>query len=168
MIQGLLPTGDFTQDELETRLLDGRYCEIRMLFYVGKDLVRWLEQCQEHADRYSQLQNRHFTRQSFISYLIFKTPVTVQAKLRKWGVADYRSIFSRALALNLLFATVPERGTLSDEFIKNYYKYTDIMFKTNLQVSAEEVDGSDFDFELFASGEYARMLEQEWGQASGE
>ncbi len=51
MLQGLLPTGDFSQDELERRLLDGRFCEIKMLFYVGKDVNRWIEQCQEMVDR---------------------------------------------------------------------------------------------------------------------
>ena len=166
MLQGLLPSGDFTLDQLESRLLDGRYCEIRMLFYVGKDLVRWLEQCLEHAGRHPDLQSKHYTYQNFVSYLILKTPVSVQNKLRKWGVADYRSIFSRALALHLLFANVPDRQTLSDEFIRNYYRYTDTIFTANLQGPVWEVDGAGFDFELFASGEYSRMLEREWSQES--
>ena len=48
MLQGLLPSGERSTEELDRALIDGRYCEIRMLFYVGKDLVRWIEQCMEH------------------------------------------------------------------------------------------------------------------------
>ena len=40
MLQGLLPSSGQSQDELDRALLDGRFCEIRMLFYVGKDLTR--------------------------------------------------------------------------------------------------------------------------------
>ncbi len=56
MEQGLLPTGALSEDEIHTRLVDGRYTEIRMLFYVGKDLQRWLEQCVETAQRDPLLQ----------------------------------------------------------------------------------------------------------------
>jgi hypothetical protein len=164
MLQGLLPTGEFTAEQLEQRLLEGRYCEIRMLFYVGKDLNRWIEQCLEFTDHHADLQDRGYTAKSFASFLIYRTPAAVQAKLRKWGVADYRSIFSRALALNTLFANVPERHTLSDEFVRNYYLYTDNIFKLNLQPQFQEVNGADLIFDLYASGEYSRMLEQEWGQ----
>ncbi|MEP6962079.1 MAG: hypothetical protein ABI995_08370, partial [Acidobacteriota bacterium] len=45
MLQGLLPAGERDNLDLENALLDGRYQEIRMLFYVGRDLVRWLQQC---------------------------------------------------------------------------------------------------------------------------
>jgi hypothetical protein len=31
MLQGLLPTGERSAEELDRALLDGRYCEIRML-----------------------------------------------------------------------------------------------------------------------------------------
>ena len=42
MIQGLLPAGEHRMEDIERTLLDGRFCEIRMLFYVGKDLLRWM------------------------------------------------------------------------------------------------------------------------------
>ena len=51
MLQGLLPNGDRSSDDLDKSLLEGRYCEIRMLYYVGKDLVRWIEQSLEHLER---------------------------------------------------------------------------------------------------------------------
>ena len=31
MLQGLLPSGHLTKDELDERLLAGRYCEVRMV-----------------------------------------------------------------------------------------------------------------------------------------
>lgn len=61
MLQGLLPSEERTQEELDRALLEGRYCEIRRLFYVGKDLVRWIEQCLEHVARQPDLLNSdHF------------------------------------------------------------------------------------------------------------
>jgi hypothetical protein len=163
MLQGLLPTGDLTAEQLEARLLEGRYCEIRMLFYVGKDLVRWVEQCLELLERHPEAQDHGYTFQSFVSYLISQTPAAVQAKLRKWGVADYRSIFSRAIALNAVFASVPDRRTLTDDFVRNYYRYTDNTFRMLVDGTSPEVDSTAFEFELYASGEYSRLLEREWG-----
>jgi hypothetical protein len=168
MLQGLLPTGDYSAEQLEERLLDGRYCEIRMLFYVGRDLVRWVEQSLEYIGSHDELQRRGYTFASLVSYLIRRTPALVQAKLRKWGVADYRSIFSRAIALNQIFAELPDRATLSNEFVRNYYRYTDMIFGAVLKGDIREVDCRDIDFELYASGEYSRMLEREWGQISTE
>ncbi len=167
MLQGLLPSGDLTAEQLEQRLLDGRYCEIRMLFYVGKDLLRWTEQCAEHIERHPQLEGCGYTSQSFISLLISKTPAKIQAKLRRWGVADYRSIFSRAIALNTIFADVPSRRILSDQFVRDYYKYADQIFNFMMQGSRTELDES-FDFELYASGEYSRILEREWNSSTPE
>ena len=66
--------------------------------------------------------------QSFAAYLVNHTPAAVQAKLRKWGVADYQSIFMRALGLNALLAAAPERHSLADEFVRNYYRYADQLF----------------------------------------
>src|SRR5271170_2794400 len=58
MLQGLLPSGERSNEELDRALIDGRYCEIRMLFYVGKDLVRWIEQCLEHTRGFPELRDR--------------------------------------------------------------------------------------------------------------
>src|SRR6201986_3961678 len=49
VLQGLLPDDGQTPEGLDRSLLRGRYAELRMLFYVGKDLIRWLEQCTEVA-----------------------------------------------------------------------------------------------------------------------
>lgn len=163
MLQGLLPTGEFTAEQLESRLLDGRYCEIRMLFYVGRDLIRWIDQCLELSER----EATGYTFQSFVSLLVAHTPTLVQAKLRKWGVADYRSIFSRAIALNSMFTEAPDRRTLSNDFTRNYYRFTDQIFKMLMEGAHKEIEAGEFQFDLYASGEYARILEQEWGESSG-
>src|SRR5437868_6026154 len=90
ILQGLLPSGERSAEELDRALLDGRYSEIRMLFYVGKDVVRWIEQCLEYVERQPELQGTGLRYQSFAAYLVNHTPQAVQSKLRKWGVADFR------------------------------------------------------------------------------
>src|SRR5438128_420196 len=53
MMQGLLPSGQSTRDDLDRTLLDGRYSEMRMLFYVGRDVNRWIEQCMDCVQRHA-------------------------------------------------------------------------------------------------------------------
>jgi hypothetical protein len=163
MIQGLLPSGARTPEELEQAVLDGRFCEIRMLFYVGKDLLRWIEQCLEHIERSESLRNSGIRYQSFAAMLVQDAPPHVQSKLRKWGVADYKSIFTRALGLNAIFSEVPDRHGVSDEFIRSYYRYADAMFSTRQQQSTfADITNFGFEFDIYASGEYSRMLEKQW------
>jgi hypothetical protein len=165
MLQGQLPTGERTTDDLDKSLLEGRYCEIRMLFYVGKDLVRWIEQSLEHMDRQPGLHCSGIKFQSFASYLVHNTPLPVQAKLRKWGVADFKSIFMRAIGLNAILAAVPERGVLADDFVRNYYRYADAVFLCRQsQATFTDIGSMNFDFDIYASGEYSRMLEREWSE----
>jgi hypothetical protein len=166
MLQGLLPTGERSSSDLERALLEGRYCEIRMLFYVGKDLLRWIDQCLEFVERSPDLPASKIKYQSFAAYLVNQTPPEVQAKLRKWGVADYKAIFARALGLSTLLAAAPERDTLSDEFVRNYYRYADQLFATRQsETTFEDISNFGFEFDLFASGEYSRMLEREWAES---
>ncbi len=134
-----------------------------MLFYVGKDLARWIEQCVEFVNRKRDEIDAGITHQSFATLLVQDAPASVQAKLRKWGVGDYRAIFSRALGLQCLFADAPGREVLSDDFVRNYYRYADQMFAMK-QGEAEFslIASRDFKFELYSSGEYSRMLERFW------
>jgi hypothetical protein len=165
MLQGLLPTGERTTEDLDKSLLEGRYCEIRMLFYVGKDLVRWIEQALEHVERQPGFHGTGIKFQSFAAYLVNNTPPAVQSKLRKWGVADFKSIFMRALGLNAILSTVPERGVMADDFIRNYYRYADAIFACRQsQTQFTDIAHMNFDFDIFASGEYSRMLEREWSE----
>jgi hypothetical protein len=165
MLQGLLPSGERTSDDLDKSLLEGRYCEIRMLYYVGKDLTRWVEQSLEHVDRQPAFRESGIKFQSFAAYLVNNTPVSVQAKLRKWGVADFKSIFMRALGLNAILAAVPDRGILADDFVRNYYRYADSIFLCRQsQAQYTDIAHMNFEFEIYASGEYSRMLEREWSE----
>jgi hypothetical protein len=165
MLQGLLPSGERTTEDLDQSLLQGRYSEIQMLYYVGKDLVRWIEQCLEHTTREPDLRDCGIRYQSFAAFLVNHTPAPVQAKLRRWGVADYRSIFMRALGLNTILGEAPEPGCFSEEFIRNYYRYADQVFQSRQsQVAFTSIEDLGFEFEIFASGEYSRMLEREWSE----
>lgn len=166
MLQGLLPSGDRSTEDLDRILLEGRYSEVLMLFYVAKDLLRWIDQCLECVARESELSLKGIRYQSFAALLIDQTPPAVQRKLRRWGVADYRSIFSRALGLSAVFAGPPERSSLSDDFVRNYYRYADQLFTwRQKQGTFFGIENMGFDFEIFASGEYARLLEQEWAES---
>lgn len=165
MIQGLLPAGERSGDDLDRALLDGRFSEILMLFYVGKDLARWIEQCLEFVARRPDLKDGGICYQSFAEMLVNHTPEAVQAKLKRWQVADYRSIFMRALGMNTLLAVAPERHSLGEEFVRNYYRYADQMFLCRQnQVTFTSIEQMGFEFEIFASGEYSKMLEREWSE----
>jgi hypothetical protein len=164
-LQGLLPQGEASREDLDKALLDGRYSELRMLFYVGKDLARWIEQCLEFAERHQDALPRGICFQSFAGMLIQDPPSGVQAKLRKWGVADYKSIFGRALGLHILFADAPPRDMLSDEFVRSYFRFADQIFLSKQsECDFAPLSSRDFHFELYSSGEYSRMLERSWGE----
>jgi hypothetical protein len=165
VLQGLLPAGDRNTQDVERTLLEGRFCEIRMLFYVGKDLLRWIDQCLELVERSPELCCTGIKYQSFAAYLVGHTPEAVQAKLKKWGVSDYRAIFSRALGLSAVFSEVPQRESLTDEFVRHYYRYADQLFQIRQGEAAfTDVSELGFELEIFASGEYSRMLEREWAE----
>lgn len=165
VLQGLLPAGDRNTQDVERTLLEGRFCEIRMLFYVGKDLLRWIEQCLELVERTPELSGTGIKYQSFAAYLVGHTPEAVQAKLKKWGVSDYRAIFSRALGLSAVFGEVPQREALTDEFIRHYYRYADQLFQIRQgEAVFTDISTLGLELEIFASGEYSRMLEREWAE----
>ena len=108
MLSGLIPSDGTDPDELSRRLLMGRYGEIRMLFFLGKDVFRWLEQCMDWVTRVPELHGREWRAQSFAALLTRSTPTEVKEKLMRWGVSDYNSIFCRAIGLNTLFTNPPQ------------------------------------------------------------
>jgi hypothetical protein len=163
MLQGLLPAEDYTMEQLERLILDGRFCEIRMLFYVGKDVLRWIEQCVEVVQREPELRESGIAAQSFAAMLIDDPPPGIREKLSEWGVQDYRAIFARAIGLNSVFAEVPRQPDVTPDFTVNYHYFADQLY--TCWRSAREfhrIRSEDFEFDLFASGEYSRLLEQEW------
>ena len=163
MLTGLIPGDGSDEDTLHRRLVAGRYSEIRMLFFIGKDIFRWLGQCQECAERISELRDLAVRRQSFARLLTVSPPANVQEKLTRWGVADYTSIFSRAVGLNAMFSQPPAVGTLAEEFLLNYHRFADLLYQGFMESETHyKIGPGNFQFELYASGEYSRMLESEW------
>ena len=150
-------------EQLRQRLLAGRYAELRMLFFVGKDVVRWLGHCVDYARRSNDLRELGLVEQSFAEFLISQTPSDVEAKLRRWGVTDFARIFARAIGIQAQFSEPPPQELLSAEYLHRYYRFADYAYscwKDGAQFSA--VSAGDFSFSLYASGEYSRMLEEQW------
>lgn len=163
MLSGLaLP--DATDPEILTqRLLAGRYTEVRMLFFLGKDILRWMEQCQECAERIPMLRDALVNARSFAALLTAGPPANVKQKLTSWGVADHASIFTRGLGINSLFARPPELDELSAEFLNHYHRYADHLFRCYLESEPHcLITAANFRFDLYASGEYSRLLESQW------
>jgi hypothetical protein len=164
MMAGLIPDDGSDRDEMTRRLLAGRHAEIRMLYFLGKDVCRWLAQCRECAARIPELNGAEIREQSFAGLLAGSPPQGVKEKLVRWGVADYSSVFSRAVGLNAVFAQPPTLESLSEEFLRNYHRYADLMYRCYMESQPHRLaDAANFRFDLYASGEYSRMLESEWG-----
>lgn len=170
MLSGLVSNDQSDPEVLLRRLLAGRYAEIRMLFFLGKDLLRWIGQCGECVGRIRELEASDIRAQSFAGLLITSPPEAVKEKLANWGVADYGSIFSRALGLNTLFTSPPEADLLAEEFLRNYHRYADSLYRCYMELQPHRaITAVNFQFDLYASGEYSRLLESEWGEPdSGE
>lgn len=162
ILQGILPGEKLTAAELEKRLLDGRYCELSMLFYVGKDVLRWAHQCMEAAER-AEDAREGVRPESFIALLVEDTPAAVEQKLRRWGVHEYKRIFSRGLGLHAIFERLPEQDLLCEDFIRYYYRFADELFAWRQRLFPfTRIRAADAEFELYASAEYSKLLERQW------
>ena len=169
MLSGLMPNEGANPDELKRRLLSGRYAEMRMLFFLGKDVFRWIDQCVEWADRISELGEMEIRRQSFASLLTKDPPEEVRQKLVGWGVADYASIFSRAIGMNAVFVQPPTMEMLNEDFLRNYHRYPDFLYRCYMESEPyQSLPPANFRFALYASAEYSRRLEAEWGGDAAE
>jgi hypothetical protein len=163
MLAGLLPGQGEDQDELRRKLLISRYAEVRMLYFVGKDLLRWVGQCMDLVARTEELGSLNLHEQSFAGLLIYHAPAGVLEKLRQWGVANPQSVFSRAIGIATLFREVPPIENLAEAFLMQYHSFADHLFVCTQHLgSFTEISAVNFSFELYASGEYLRMLENEW------
>jgi hypothetical protein len=165
-LQGLLKSQDDERDvdayELERRVLAGRYQEIRMLVFLGKDIFRWLQQCVDFIDR-SGSEGLHISEQSFASLVVESPPACVREKLERWGVTDRRAVFSRAIGVNTLFSSPPPLETLSPVFLKHYHRFADHAYICFQHLKPfQALDTKQFDFQIYASEEYARMLSEQW------
>jgi len=163
MLSGLIPSEGIDREELKRRLLTGRHSEIRMLYFLGKDVFRWIGQCMEIAARTPELESTSVKRQSFAGLLTASPPAPVREKLIRWGVADYPAVFARAIGLNTLFAEPPEFQALAEDFLRHYHSVATLLYQSFLDAEPHRViDGKYFRFDLYASGEYTKMLETEW------
>jgi hypothetical protein len=163
MLSGLIPGDGTEQEVLQRRLLTGRYAEIRMLFFLGKDVLRWIEQCQELVERTPQLEGAEICGQSFAALLTGSPPPAVLSKLMAWGVADYASLFSRGIGLKSAFAAPPPLDLLTTEFVSAYHRHADALFRCYMESQPHRtIDHRNFSFDLYASGEYTKMLEMQW------
>lgn len=162
ILSGLIAGEGEDSDALRRKLLVGRYSEIRMLFYLGKDVFRWMEQCMEVVEDAGELRDSGLRRQSFAG-LVRCPPENVQEKLLRWGVADYAAVFARAIGLNSVFTEPPAFSGLTEDFIRSYHRNADLMYQAFMEAEAHRVArAKNFRFELYASGEYAKLLEAEW------
>ena len=165
MLSGLIPNDGSDDDELKRRLLAGRCGEARMLFYLGKDVFRWIGQCTEWASAVDELKSFELTDQSFARLLTAHSPEPVRDKLTRWGVTDYVSIFSRAIGLHAVLTLPPAIDSFTEEFLRNYYRYADALYQAWLESQpAPTITAANFHFELYASGEYSKLLESQWAE----
>jgi len=165
MLQGFAPRDETPLEELDRHLLRGRYAELKMLFYIGKDVSRWAEQCTESARASAQFAGRQIRPETFAVLLIEHIPAHVRIKLESWGVLDFRSLFRRSLGLHATFQELPPNESFSPDFIRRYHRNLDQWYEQRMRGSSfERPDPCDFDFELYASGEYSSILERSWAE----
>jgi hypothetical protein len=163
MLNGFLPLGDSGRDELERLVLAGRYQEIRMLFFLGKDVLRWVDQCVDFTQRDPELKDRGIREQSFSGLLVESPPKDLTKKLVAWGVTDGRGVFSRAIGMNAIFTGPPEMELLSTMFLQTYHRFADHFFACYQNLMPfTMLDPHKFQFDIYASDDYARKLAEGW------
>jgi hypothetical protein len=163
MLNGLIPNGGKDQEWLSATLLRARVQEVRMLYFLGKDILRWIEQCVDFADRTPALCKRGIRAQSFAAYLIEKTPQSIAQKLQIWGVSDQRSVFSRAIGVTCTLNSAPSSDTLTPMCLEHYHRFLDYLYVCYQNLDPfTELDGSNFSVEIYASAEYSQLLEEQW------
>jgi len=160
-LQGLIASDD-EESVLFRRMLSGRYQEVRMLVFLGKDIFRWLRQCVEFVNS-GEFADSRIVEQSFAALVVEDPPEAVRRKLESWGVTDRRAVFSRAIGIHSLFQDPPPAESLSPVFLKNYHRYADHAYICFQHLQAFlPIDSKAFGFEIYASEEYARLLSDQW------
>jgi hypothetical protein len=149
-------------DETTRQLLESRYSELRMLCFVGKDINRWLSQCLED----SNLVAAGISEASLIGLLLFDPPMQLVRKMQEWHVGNFQVIFSRALGVNAAFPDPPSPEQVAESFLRDMNHYADALFDCRFRQRNEvEARSADYDFEIYTSAEYTRMLESGWEEA---
>ncbi len=163
MLHGLMPSSEGNRERLEEVLLRSRVQEVRMLYFLGRDVLRWIEQCVDFAQRTPGLDKRGYRSQTFAAFLVDHTPDEMVQKLKVWGVGDHRSVFSRAIGVTCSFVNPPDLNTLSPLFLENYHRFLDFLYicYQNLNPFTEAM-AKEFSVEMYASAEYSQMLSDQW------
>ncbi len=165
-LQGFLPADAGNNRELDQQLLRGRYAELRMLYYIGKDLIRWMDQCCETAVASGVFTHVRVRPETFGMMLVQTVPVHVRAKLEGWGVLDFCALFRRSIGLHAIFQEFPSVEAFTPEFLRRYHRHLDQWYEYRLrEAAAHKAEADEFQFDLYASGEYALMLEQSWNKS---
>jgi hypothetical protein len=168
-LQGFLPRDATPAEELDKQLLRGRYAELRMLYYIGKDVSRWAEQCSETAQASGAFADRRIRPETFAVLLVEHIPAHVRTKLEAWGVLDFCALFRRSFGLHSVFQDIPPVENFSCDFLRRYHRCLDHWYEQRLKDWVfDQPEPQEFTFDLYASGEYSLMLEQSWGVDSSE
>lgn len=148
--------------ELQARMILGRYQEIRMLLFLGKDIFRWIDQCMDQMSRSGEVGLR-VSSQCFSALVVDAPPAAVRSKLETWGVTDRRAVFSRAIGIRCLFEQPPEIELLSPMFLEHYHRFADYAYQCFQHMQHyQPPDFASFDFQIYASEEYSRKLSEQW------
>jgi hypothetical protein len=148
--------------DIQQRVILGRYQEIRMLLFLGKDIFRWIDQCLDQMERSGEIGLR-INAQCFSALIVEAPPADVRKKLEDWGVSDRRAVFSRAIGIRCLFEEPPDVDMLSPMFLEHYHRFADYSYICFQQMKPwQPMDGSGFDFKIYASEEYSRLLSEQW------
>ncbi len=155
----LLLNGMGGQGMEKASLLRARYIEFRMVLLVGKDAMRWIEQCLDFAGRDADLAKLAIKPQSFADLLVNRTPQHVAARFESWGVLDFRRILARAIGLNAVFPEPPEYGVVSTAFLEEYYAFADSLFTCYRGLTPfTPLNPESFAFSLYTSDEYLSQV----------
>jgi len=148
--------------DMQRRVILGRYQEVRMLLFLGKDIFRWIDQCIDQMERSGNIGLR-VNAQCFSAVIVDSPPASVRKKLEDWGVSDRRAVFSRAIGIRCLFEEPPDIDMLSPMFLENYHRFADYSYICFQQMKPwQPMDDATFDFPIYASEEYSRMLAEQW------
>jgi len=152
---------DASCDDAQNIRMEARRFELRMLCCLGKDLSRWLDQCLEFMSADPDLAG--VGEAVLLDLLVENPPESVVRKMHSWGVSDFRAIFARALGLSAVFPHPPGREQVSDKLVRDLPRFADALYRARRQACPGSTGAPGFEFEVYASGEYAQMLERSWG-----
>lgn len=163
MLHGLIPNSGKDPEWLSQKVLRARLQELRMLYFLGKDLLRWVEQCVDFVERTPELRQKGIRGQSFAAFLVENPPDSISGKLQAWGVTDQRSVFSRALGITSALQNPPNPDMFSPLFLTRYHRFLDYFYVCYQNLEAfTELAPRNFAVEMYASAEYSQLLEDQW------